>query len=74
MKTFIGGKPGLPRAGVGALSAVMAAEISDLRLGVTVNSVKTGFVSTSQGDIQASQIIVATDSTPIINIVVNLLL
>ena len=63
MKTFIGGKPGLPRAGVGALSAVMAAEIYDLRLGVTVNSVKPSFVSTSQGDIQASQIIVATDST-----------
>lgn len=63
MKTFIGGKPGLPRAGVGALSAVMANEISDLRLGVAVNSIKTGKVVTTQGEISASEIIVATDST-----------
>lgn len=63
MKTFIGGKPGLPRDGVGALSAVMADEINELRLAVTVNSIKSGLVATSEGDIQASEIIVATDST-----------
>ena len=63
MKTFIDGKPGLPRAGAGALSAAMANEISDLRLGVAVDSIKPGFVTTTQGDIQASEIIVATDST-----------
>ena len=63
MKTFIGGKPGLPKAGAGALSAAMAKEVSDLRLGVAVNSIKPGFVTTAQGDLQASEIIVATDST-----------
>lgn len=63
IKTFIGGKPGLPRAGVGALSAAMANEISDLRLGVTVNSIKSGLIDTSDGVIQVSEIIVATDST-----------
>ena len=63
MKTFIGGKPGLPRDGAGALSAAMAKEVSDLRLGVAVNSIKSGFVTTAQGDLQASEIIVATDST-----------
>ena len=63
MKTFIGGKPGLPKAGAGALSAAMAKEVRDLRLGVAVNSIKTGFVTTAQGDLQASDIIVATDST-----------
>ncbi|MCX6457331.1 MAG: NAD(P)/FAD-dependent oxidoreductase [Actinobacteria bacterium] len=63
IKTFIGGKPGLPRAGVGALSAAMANEISDLRLCVTVNSIKSGLIDTSDGVIQASEIIVATDST-----------
>ena len=63
IKTFIGGKPGLPRAGVGALSAAMANEINDLRLGVTVNSIKPGLVITSEGQIPANEIIVATDST-----------
>ncbi len=63
MKTFIGGKPGLPRDGAGALSAAMAKEVCDLRLGVAVNSIKSGFVTTAQGELQASEIIVATDST-----------
>lgn len=63
IKTFISGKPGLPSHGVGVLSGVIAKEISDLRLGVTVNSIKTGVVTTSVGEIQASEIIVATDST-----------
>ena len=63
IKTFIAGKPGLPSRGAGALSEAMARRVSDLRLGITVNSVKAGVVTTSSGDIQASQIIVATDST-----------
>ncbi len=63
IKTFISGKPGLPSHGVGVLSGVIAKEISDLRLGVTVNSIKAGVVITSVGEIQASEIIVATDST-----------
>ena len=63
IKTFIGGKPGLPRAGVGALSAAIANEINDLRLGVAVNSIKAGKVLTTAGEIAASEIIVATDST-----------
>jgi phytoene dehydrogenase-like protein len=63
IKTFIAGKPGLPRRGAGALSQAMSNRVSDLRLGITVNSVKKGLVTTSSGDIQASQIIVATDST-----------
>jgi hypothetical protein len=63
IKTFISGKPGLPSRGVGALSGAMTKQISNLRLGVTVNSIKTGVVTTSVGEIQASEIIVATDST-----------
>ncbi len=63
LKSFVSGKPGLPSRGVGALSEVLANQISDLRLGVTVNSIKPGVVTTSSGDIQASEIIVATDST-----------
>jgi len=63
IKTFISGKPGLPSRGVGALSGAMTKQINDLRLGVTVNSIKNGVVTTSVGEIQASEIIVATDST-----------
>jgi phytoene dehydrogenase-like protein len=63
IKTFISGQPGLPSRGVGTLSGAMTKQISDLRLGVTVNSIKTGVVTTSVGEIQASEIIVATDST-----------
>lgn len=62
-KTFISGKPGLPSRGVGALSAAMAKQITDLRLGVTVNAIKNGSLITSAGEIEASEIIVATDST-----------
>ena len=63
IRTFITGKPGLPSRGAGALSEAMAKRVHDLRLGTTVNSVKAGIVTTSSGEIQASQIIVATDST-----------
>ena len=63
IKTFVSGKPGLPSRGVGALSVVMARRVGDLRLGVTVNSIKSGVVTTSVGEIPASEIIVATDST-----------
>ena len=63
IKTFIAGKPGLPSRGIGALSEVLAKQISDLRLGVAVNSIKVGLVNTSAGEIHTSEIIVATDST-----------
>ncbi len=63
IKTFVTGKPGLPRSGAGALSEAMANRVHDLRLGITVNAVKAGVVTTSSGEIQASQIIIATDST-----------
>jgi phytoene dehydrogenase-like protein len=63
IKTFITGKPGLPARGAGALSEAMAKRVDDLRLGITVNSVRSGAVITSSGEIQARKIIVATDST-----------
>ena len=63
IKTFVTGKPGLPSRGAGALSEAMANQVHDLRSGITVNSIKAGVVKTASGEIQASQIIVATDST-----------
>jgi hypothetical protein len=41
----------------------MAKQIIDLRLGITVNAIKNGSLTTSAGEIEASKIIVATDST-----------
>ena len=63
IKSFISGKPGLPTAGAGGLSKLLADQIGDLRLGVTVNSISRGRLVTNQGEIAASAIIVATDST-----------
>ena len=63
IKTFISGKPGLPSHGAGLLSSAIAKQVNDLRLGVTVDSIKSGVVMTSAGQILASEIIVATDST-----------
>ena len=63
IKSFISGKPGLPVKGVGELAAVMAERVRDLRIGVTVNSVRGAKVTSSAGEIQASEIIIATDTT-----------
>ena len=63
IKSFITGKPGLPATGAGALSSALANRITDLRLGITVNSIGRGKVYTSSGEISASAIVVATDST-----------
>ncbi len=63
IKTFVAGKPGLPSHGAGVLTQAIAKRIGDLRLSVRVESLKTGLVKTSNGEIQASEIIVATDST-----------
>lgn len=63
IKSFINGQPGLPSDGAGALSVAMAKQVKDLRLTVTVNSITTGVVTTSVGEVFAGDIIVATDST-----------
>lgn len=63
ISSFIAGRPGLPAGGVGKVADEMASQILDLRLGVTVNSISSGLVKSSIGDIPASEIIVATDVT-----------
>jgi len=63
LRTFVSGKPGLPSRGSGELSKALAAKVENLQLGVTVNSVKEGKVITSDEEIAASEIVIATDST-----------
>ena len=63
IRSFVTGKPGLPSGGVAQLSIALAAQVNDLRLGVTVNSLAQGSVNSDAGSIAASAIIVATDST-----------
>lgn len=61
--SFVSGKPGLPRNGVGQLPQALAARLSDVRLNTQVNSIKGSVVETSSGAIEAASIIVATDLT-----------
>lgn len=63
MKSFVGGKPGLPATGAGALSDSLAKELLDLRLGITVNAIRGNRVLTNNGELIASKVIVATDRT-----------
>ena len=63
IKSFISGSPGLPRNGVGELSKALASRLSDLRLNNRVEAIRGSIVETSNGSIDASEIIVATDAT-----------
>ena len=63
IRSFVTGKPGLPANGVGALANALALKVNNLRLEVTVNSIKGNRVLTNHDEITASKIIVATDST-----------
>lgn len=63
LKSFVSGKPGLPVSGAGAISTAIAENISDLRLKTTVHAIEPGLVISDNGKIEASEIVIATDST-----------
>jgi len=63
IKSFISGAPGLPAMGAGELSRVLANEIGVVETGVQVNAISGLELSTSNGEISARAIIVATDQT-----------
>lgn len=58
---FIVGAPAIPRAGAGEFSRTLAAQVKDLRFGVKVEKLEGLRVLTSEGEIDSSGIIVATD-------------
>jgi len=61
--TFISGRSGVPANGVAALPQVLANRISDLRLNTRVEEIRGSVISTSNGEISAAKIILATDLT-----------
>ena len=61
--SFISGISGIPANGVGALSQTLAEKIIDLRLNTQVEEIRGNRILTSQGEITATKIILATDLT-----------
>ena len=61
--TFISGRSGVPANGVAALPQVLANRITDLRLNTRVEEIRGSVISTSNGKISATKIILATDLT-----------
>lgn len=63
IKSFVSGTPGVPRKGVGQLSNALAARVSSISYNTRVDRIDGTTVHTSQGDLVANKIIVATDAT-----------
>jgi hypothetical protein len=61
VRSFLRGSPSVPWFGMQAVPDQLAVGLRDLRLGVTVESVKPGLVRTSDGEIAADCVVVATD-------------
>ncbi|CAN2202230.1 HemY Protoporphyrinogen oxidase [Candidatus Nanopelagicaceae bacterium] len=63
IKSFVNGKPGIPRKGVGQLATALAARISSISFNTQVDRIEGTKVYTSAGDFSAEMILVATDAT-----------
>ena len=63
IKSFISGKPGVPRKGVGQLSNALAARVSSISYNTRVDRIEGKTVHTSHGSYTAGKIVVATDAT-----------
>lgn len=63
IKSFVSGKPGVPRKGVGQLSNALAARVSHISYNTRVDRIEGTTAHTSQGNFTAEKIIVATDAT-----------
>jgi phytoene dehydrogenase-like protein len=61
--SFISGKSGIPAQGVGVFSETLAEKVIDLRLNTQVEEIHGNRIVTSQGDLAATKIVLATDAT-----------
>ena len=61
IRSFLRGSPAVPWFGMQAVPDQLAAGLTDLHLGVTVESVKPGLVRTTDREITADCVVVATD-------------
>lgn len=60
LRSFVKGTPSVPVQGMGEFPRVLAMRIKDVRLGIAVESVTPGRVSTASGSMQATDIVIAT--------------
>ena len=63
IRSFILGRPGIPKFGVGKFSENLALEISDIRFNSQVDEIRKGSVQGDFGRIDCDEIVVATDLT-----------
>ena len=63
IKSFVNGKPGVPRNGVGELSKALAKRVSKIVYNTRVDGIDQTAVHTNNGTYTANKILIATDAT-----------
>ena len=63
IKSFVNGKPGVPRNGVGALPKALARRVSNIAYNTRVDRIDLTSVHTNNGTYTADKIVIATDAT-----------
>lgn len=63
IKSFVNGKPGIPRNGVGELSKALGNRISNIVFNTRVDRIDHTMVHTTNGTYSADKILIATDAT-----------
>lgn len=63
IKSFVNGRPGVPRKGVGELSKALAHRISNIVYNTRVDGIDKTSVHTNDGTYTANKILIATDAT-----------
>ena len=63
IKSFVNGRPGVPRNGVGELSKALAHRISNIVYNTRVDGIDKTSVHTNNGTYTANKILIATDAT-----------
>jgi len=63
IKSFVNGKPGVPRNGVGALPKALARRVSNIVYNTRVDRIDLTSVHTNNGTYTADKIVIATDAT-----------
>ena len=63
IKSFINGKPGVPRNGVGEVSKAIAARVSNIVYNTRVDGIDQNSVHTNSGTYTAGKVLIATDGT-----------
>jgi len=63
IKSFLNGRPGVPRNGVGELSKALANRVSNIDYNTRVDGIEKTSVHTNNGTYSANKILIATDAT-----------